>query len=535
LNLILFKAADSSREIYEVAMQLLQVREVLRFPAQLNPPLLLHLILSLSPSLSPQILEPKLFRYAHKLEIQRADGILTPPSPLPHLYSVSYYQLSEELARTYPELTLPIFSGETQHTHTHNTHRHRNMHTQTHTQTHTYTHNNTHTHTQICIIMSPEVSQRIQTAHPGGRQVMLHYLLPWMNNVELVDFKAAARRPDDGGGEEDERDTTMVNSRRWLRGEGWGSPRATSMVLNNLMFMTAKVSGAGGPRRGTEDAFGRRRCASFGYFTDLLSAVRRRVRVVGDRERLDHAGRQLAEEPEDHPALPHRHFGRGQRAQPPALRESRVPIMHCVRRSPLVFLTCVCPQVKRVVVYLGRDKTMQLLEELMSELELTEPVCSAVTHMDNPPFYRISSSHKVPSVTSGERAPPPPAEPRVRCRVLNVLSLSLSPCPSLSLSLSLSISLCPFFSFSCSPSISLSLHLFLSLPLSLSLSLPVCLSLSPCLSLVLTLSLPPLPQERHPAPTPWFQVARVITTARSKTPTWRTGTSSVILMYIYIK
>ena len=58
-----------------------------------------------------QILEPKLFRYAHKLEIQRTDGILTPPSPLPHLYSLSYYQLSEELAGTYPELTLPIFSG----------------------------------------------------------------------------------------------------------------------------------------------------------------------------------------------------------------------------------------------------------------------------------------------------------------------------------------------------------------------------------------------------------------------------------------
>ena len=93
---------------------------------------------------------------------------------------------------------------------------------------------------------TPEVSQRIQTAHPGGRQVMLHYLLPWMNNVELVDFKPAARRPEDcGSGEEDEdvheREIMMVNSRRWLRGEGWGSPRATTMVLNNLMFMTAKV------------------------------------------------------------------------------------------------------------------------------------------------------------------------------------------------------------------------------------------------------------------------------------------------------
>ncbi|KAF4012968.1 hypothetical protein G4228_004399 [Cervus hanglu yarkandensis] len=224
LNLILFKAADSSRSIYEVAMQLLQ------------------------------ILEPKMFRYAHKLEVQRTDGVLSQLSPLPHLYSVSYYQLSEELARAYPELTLAIFS---------------------------------------------EISQRIQTAHPAGRQVMLHYLLPWMNNIELVDLKPlpTARRHD-----EDEEDSLkdrelMVTSRRWLRGEGWGSPQATAMVLNNLMYMTAKV--------------------------------------------------------------------------------------------------------KKVIVYLGRDKTMQLLEELVSELQLTDPVSSGVTHMDNPPYYRITSSYKIPSVTSG--------------------------------------------------------------------------------------------------------------------------------------
>lgn len=101
------------------------------------------------------------------------------------------------------------------------------------------------------IVPTPEVSQRIQTAHPGGRQVMLHYLLPWMNNVELVDFKPTARRPEDCGSGEDEEDVhereiMMVNSRRWLRGEGWGSPRATTMVLNNLMFMTAKVHTANG-------------------------------------------------------------------------------------------------------------------------------------------------------------------------------------------------------------------------------------------------------------------------------------------------
>ncbi|XP_058494986.1 protein furry homolog-like isoform X4 [Solea solea] len=274
LNLILFKAADSSREIYEVAMQLLQ------------------------------ILEPKLFRYAHKLEIQRTDGILTPPSPLPHLYSVSYYQLSEELARTYPELTLPIFS---------------------------------------------EVSQRIQTAHPGGRQVMLHYLLPWMNNVELVDFKPTTRRPEDCGSVDDEedaheRETMMVNSRRWLHGEGWGSPRATTMVLNNLMFMTAKY--------GDEFAWSEIE----NVWTTLADSWPKNLKII-------------------------LHF---------------LISMSGVNSDPSLL-----PYVKRVVVYLGRDKTMQLLEELMCELELTDPVCSAVTHMDNPPYYRITSSYKIPSVTSG--------------------------------------------------------------------------------------------------------------------------------------
>ncbi|XP_074947588.1 protein furry homolog-like isoform X1 [Phalacrocorax aristotelis] len=271
LNLILFKAADSTRAIYEVAMQLLQ------------------------------ILEPKMFRYAHKLEVQRTDGVLGQPSPLPHLYSVSYYQLSEELARTYPELTLAIFS---------------------------------------------EVSQRIQTAHPAGRQVMLHYLLPWMNNIELVDLKPlpTIRRQD-----EDEDDSLkdreiMVNSRRWLRGEGWGSPQATAMVLNNLMYMTAKY--------GDEVAWSEIE----NVWTTLADSWPKNLKII-------------------------LHF----------------LISICGVNSEPSLL----PYVKKVIVYLGRDKTMQLLEELVSELQLTDPVSSGVTHMDNPPYYRITSSYKIPSVTSG--------------------------------------------------------------------------------------------------------------------------------------
>ncbi|XP_077790489.1 protein furry homolog-like isoform X10 [Podarcis muralis] len=271
LNLILFKAADSSRAIYEVAMQLLQ------------------------------ILEPKMFRYAHKLEVQRTDGILSQPSPLPHLYSVSYYQLSEELARTYPELTLAIFS---------------------------------------------EVSQRIQMAHPSGRQVMLHYLLPWMNNIELVDLKPlpTIRRQD-----EDEEDSLkdrelMVNSRRWLRGEGWGSPQASALVLNNLMYITAKY--------GDEVAWSEIE----NVWITLADSWPKNLKII-------------------------LHF----------------LISICGVNSEPSLL----PYVKKVIVYLGRDKTMQLLEELVTELQLTDPVSSGVTHMDNPPYYRITSSYKIPSVTSG--------------------------------------------------------------------------------------------------------------------------------------
>uniref|UniRef100_A0A672MU90 Protein furry homolog-like n=1 Tax=Sinocyclocheilus grahami TaxID=75366 RepID=A0A672MU90_SINGR len=224
--------------------------------------------------------------------------------PLPHLYSVSYYQLSEELARTYPELTLPIFS---------------------------------------------EVSQRIQTAHPGGRQVMLHYLLPWMNNIELVDCKPSARRQEEPPSTEEEEDAheremMMVNSRRWLRGEGWGSPHATTMILNNLMFMTAKY--------GDEFAWSEIE----NVWTTLADSWPKNLKII-------------------------LHF---------------LISMSGVNSEPSLL-----PYVKRVVVYLGRDKTMQLLEELMYELELTDPVSSAVTHMDNPPYYRITTSYKIPSVTSG--------------------------------------------------------------------------------------------------------------------------------------
>lgn len=58
-------------------------------------------------------MEAKLFVYSKKVAEQRPGSILYGThGPLPPLYSVSLAHLSYELARMYPELTLPLFSGK---------------------------------------------------------------------------------------------------------------------------------------------------------------------------------------------------------------------------------------------------------------------------------------------------------------------------------------------------------------------------------------------------------------------------------------
>ncbi|XP_076833459.1 protein furry homolog isoform X6 [Brachyhypopomus gauderio] len=84
LNLILFKASDTSREIYETAMQLMH------------------------------ILETKLCVYSKRIGEERDNVLHGTHKPLPALYSLSLSQLSGQLANMYPELTLPLFSEVSQ-------------------------------------------------------------------------------------------------------------------------------------------------------------------------------------------------------------------------------------------------------------------------------------------------------------------------------------------------------------------------------------------------------------------------------------
>ncbi|KAJ8280141.1 hypothetical protein GJAV_G00050990 [Gymnothorax javanicus] len=268
LNLVLFKASDTNREIYEISMQLMQ------------------------------ILEAKLFVYSEKVAEQRPDSIFPgAQGPLPPLYSVSITQLSTLLARMYPQLSVPLFS---------------------------------------------EISQRFPTTHTNGRQVMLTYLLPWLHNMELVDGSleppaSSPCTPEDG------RDQDASSH---LPGTGWGSLQATSLVLNNLMFMTAKY-GDDVPGPEMENAWNAL-VSSDKWSNNLRTALQFLISLCGVSSD-----------------------------------------------------TTLLPYIKKVVIYLCRNNTTQTMEELLFELQQTDPVHPVVQHCDNPPFYRFTASSKASTVASG--------------------------------------------------------------------------------------------------------------------------------------
>uniref|UniRef100_A0A671Y3R8 FRY microtubule binding protein n=1 Tax=Sparus aurata TaxID=8175 RepID=A0A671Y3R8_SPAAU len=274
LNLVLFKASDTNRDIYEISMQLMQ------------------------------ILEAKLFVYSKRIAEPKPNSILYGThGPLPPLYSVSLPQLSSQLARMYPELTLPLFS---------------------------------------------EVSQRFSTTHPNGRQIMLTYLLPWLGNIELVDsgLLLPVFTPCTSDYDASSR-TISTSSSHQLKGTGWGSLQATSMVLNNLMFMTAK------------------------YGDDLPGPE------------MENAWNALVSNEKWSNNL-------------------RTTLQFLISLCGVSSDTTLLPYIKKVVIYLCRNNTMQTMEELIFELQQTDPVNPVVQHCDSPPFYRFTAtSHKVSTAASG--------------------------------------------------------------------------------------------------------------------------------------
>lgn len=61
----------------------------------------------------------------------------------------------------------------------------------------------------------------------------------------------------------------------------------------------------------------------------------------------------------------------------------------------------VLAQIKKVVIYLCRNNTIQTMEELIFELQQTDPVNPVVQHCDSPPFYRFTATNKTSTAASG--------------------------------------------------------------------------------------------------------------------------------------
>lgn len=66
------------------------------------------------------------------------------------------------------------------------------------------------------------------------------------------------------------------------------------------------------------------------------------------------------------------------------------------------------------MIYLCRNNTIQTMEELLFELQQTDPVNPVVLHCDNPPFYRFAASNKASTSQTGER--------RSSCHIFQMLN-----------------------------------------------------------------------------------------------------------------
>uniref|UniRef100_A0A452F558 FRY microtubule binding protein n=1 Tax=Capra hircus TaxID=9925 RepID=A0A452F558_CAPHI len=200
------------------------------------------------------------------------------------------------------------------------------------------------------VLLIPVLSaliQRFPTTHPNGRQIMLTYLLPWLHNIELVDSRLLLPGSSPSSPEDDAKDREGdMTASQGLKGSGWGSPEATSLVLNNLMYMTAKY-GDEVPGPEMENAWN----------------------ALANNEKWSN--------------------------------NLRITLQFLISLCGVSSDTLLLPYIKKVAVYLCRNNTIQTMEELLFELQQTEPVNPIVQHCDNPPFYRFTASSKASAAASG--------------------------------------------------------------------------------------------------------------------------------------
>uniref|UniRef100_T1J0K0 DAD domain-containing protein n=1 Tax=Strigamia maritima TaxID=126957 RepID=T1J0K0_STRMM len=208
-------------------------------------------------------------------------------------YSRSQMSLSKQLANLHPELTMPMFS---------------------------------------------EITHRFQTARHPVRQILLHYLLPWLYNMELVDPNIPPVNPLSQFLTKMQEYYTTDAPKQQPRREGWGSAEATEMVLNNLFYITAKWGDD--HAKEIEELW----AALCSCWPNNLKVIIRYLFIVSGM-----APNEL-----------------------------------------LIYA-------KRVVMYLGRARPERLVDEMMNELQTVETLNCLIERTETPPFFRVTSIRKTSS------------------------------------------------------------------------------------------------------------------------------------------
>lgn len=95
---------------------------------------------------------------------------------------------------------------------------------------------------------------RFEMSSASGRRGLLQYMVPWLQNVELVDDSPISQPQGIVVQAAEYMLEVGVESagNAVLTGSGWGSPEATKVILHNLLYITAKVKGGGAEGGGAD-------------------------------------------------------------------------------------------------------------------------------------------------------------------------------------------------------------------------------------------------------------------------------------------
>lgn len=95
-----------------------------------------------------------------------------------------------------------------------------------------------------CLVFT-ELTYRFETAPFAYQRIILKYMLPWLCNVQLTDIACNRTTANTRDSPEEEpvenTDAGSALPHVEMTGDGWGSNKATQLILNNLFFLTVKV------------------------------------------------------------------------------------------------------------------------------------------------------------------------------------------------------------------------------------------------------------------------------------------------------